>query len=177
MALGTVVGQNRDSVLVRVDRIEGDIPGLSIGDSREVTLEGGQALADGKQLFIGYPGQLVDGGVSLQHLGSLLSIDGGAVTCAYNSQTAGRPVSVDTAIDAFLAKSGCVDVLASDDSAWNQKYCDGPGLERPETRPPGEAAEESGCGITVLGGGALVGAELTTLGLLAAVLLYRRQRR
>jgi MYXO-CTERM domain-containing protein len=57
-------------------------------------------------------------------------------------------------------------VLASDDSAWNERYCDG----------GDHVVEESGCALTVPGGSALVGAELTTAALLVALLLYRRRR-
>jgi MYXO-CTERM domain-containing protein len=166
VALGTVVGQNAGSVLARVDRIEGDVPGLSVGDLRDIALNRDPALALGRQLFIGYSGESAGGTSTLQLVGSLLSIDDGAVTCAYDNQTAQRPVSVETAIDAFLAGRDCVGVLASDDSAWNERYCDGD-----------SAGEESGCAVTVVDGNALVGAELTTAALLVALLLHRRRRR
>jgi hypothetical protein len=166
VALGTVVGQNDGSVLARVDRIEGRLPGLSVGDLRDFALNGEPALPLGRQLFIGYSGEIAGEPPTLQPVGSLLSIDGDAVTCAYDNQTARRPVSLDTAIDAFLAKYDCVGVLASDDSAWNERYCDG-GVE---------VGEESGCALTVLGGNAVDGAELPTAALLIALLLYRRQR-
>jgi len=166
VALGTVVGQNDGSVLARVDRIEGDLPGLSVGDLRDIALDAEPALALGEQLFIGYSSENAGGAPTLERVGSLLSIDGGSVTCAYDSQTARRPVGVDTAIDAFLARNDCVGVLASDDSAWNERYCSG-----------GEVADESGCAVTALGGNALAGAELTTATLLVALLLHRRQRR
>jgi hypothetical protein len=167
VVLGTVVGQNAGSVLARVDRIEGELPGLSVGDLRDVALNREPALALGRQLFIGYSGESAGGTPTLQHIGSLLSIDDGAVTCAYDNQTARRPVSVETAIEAFLARNDCVGVLASDDSAWNERYCDG----------DIEAGEESGCAVTVVDGNALVGAELTTAALLVALLLHRRWRR
>jgi hypothetical protein len=166
VALGTVVEHSVGSVVARVDRIEGELPGLSVGDLREIALNGEPALALGLQLFIGYSGESAGGAPALENVGSLLSINGGAVTCAYDNQTARRPVSIDTAIEAFMARNDCVGVLASDDSAWNENYCDGD-----------EVAEESGCALTLLGGNALVGAELTTAVLLGALLMYRRQRR
>ena len=138
LALGTVIAREPPvDVRVRVDRVEGDFPGLAVGDERVVEGEG----APGEQiLFSQYPGY-----VGVQRVGSNLEIDGNSVRCQLSRDTQRRPVTVDTVFEAILApptpgdrSAACVDVLRTDDSAWNESQCDasesddGCGLVTPE---------------------------------------------
>jgi hypothetical protein len=168
-AVGTVIALDARAMRIRVDRIGGTLPGLAVGDEREMARESNTV---GSQLLVGYDhsasasGLDAGGGPVLARV-QRLRVDGDSVTCAFNAVTAVRPVSVDTAFDALLAMgSECVDVLASDDSGWNQTTCDDSGYD----------ATESGCGIPSSGSGVLDAGGLTSAALLVALLIYRRQR-
>jgi hypothetical protein len=170
VAVATVTGVEAGSVRLRIERIDGELLGLSVGDERTLT-----TLAPlpglGGQMFVSYSSDYYpsdpEPAMVLERAGSRLSVNGDAVTCNYDASTARRLVSVDTAIEAMLEpeRGACVAVLASDDSNWNQSECDG------------EQAGESGCGLASPAGGALVTGELTSMALLAALLLHRRWRR
>jgi hypothetical protein len=116
-----------------------------------------------------------DGDNSVFRVGSELAIDGETVRCNFNQDTAGRPVSIDTVIEAMLAaQSACVYVLANDDSAWNQSQCQ----ELP-TNPSGstrEPATDGGCGLAGMGYPSAGAADLTSVGLFAALAVRWRRR-
>jgi hypothetical protein len=187
LAVGTVIALDAQTLRIRVDRIGGTLPGLAVGDEREMTRrlnpdDGGESYAVGSQLLVGYhdsasaSGLDAGAGPVLARVHSQLRIEGGSVTCDYNAVTAVRPVSVDTAFEALLAMgSECVDVLASDDSGWNQRTCDNPGIV-PDPGASGSGASESGCGIPSAGSGGLDADGLTSAALLVALFIYRRQR-
>jgi hypothetical protein len=169
-AVGTVIALDAQTMRIRVDRIGGTLPGLAVGDEREMARESNMV---GSQLLVGYDGSAsasgVDagGGPVLARVNWRLRMEGGSVKCDFNAVTAVRPVSVDTAFDALLAMgSECVDVLASDDSGWNQTTCDDSGYD----------ASESGCGIPSSDSGGLDAGGLTSAALLVALLIHRRQR-
>lgn len=174
-AVATVIALDAQTMRIRVDRIGGVLPGLAVGDEREMARE---SNAVGSQLLVGYDysaspsGVDAGGGPVLARVNSRLRIEAGSVECDFNAVTAVRPVSVDTAFDALLAMgSECVDVLASDDSGWNQRTCDNPGLV-----PDSGASGSAGCGIPSSSSGGLAADGLTSAALLVALLIYRRQR-
>jgi hypothetical protein len=155
LALGIILRSDDTSADVRVQRVEGEFPGLMTGDELSVMASGrvGQSI-----LFSRDP----ESGV-VSRVGWNLVIDGD-VRCQLNQGTARRPVSVDTAFEALLAEgSECVGVLATDQSAWNQSQC-------------GESQPDEGCGVARSGDEGVGSAALTSAALLAAVLRYRRQR-
>ena len=104
----------------------------------------------------------------MQRLASGLVIDGSMVRCQLNGETGRRPVAVDTIFQALLAEhSSCVNVLATDNSAWNQSQC-------------GESesadAREKGCGFAPTVGSAAGALDLTSAALFAALVAFRRKR-
>ncbi|MET0412438.1 MAG: hypothetical protein ABW217_14145 [Polyangiaceae bacterium] len=164
LALGTVVAQEQpDELRVRVDRLEGDFPGLDVGDERVVQ---GEGRAGAQILFSREPG---DGLV--QRLGLNLEIDGNSVRCQLNRDTRMRPVTVDTVFEAMLAPStpsggnaACVDVLRTDDSAWNESQCDA-------------SESDDGCGLVTPDGSSMGTLDLTSAALFVALVAYRRRQR
>jgi hypothetical protein len=110
----------------------------------------------------GDPGQQVFVGYGEGRGTSQLEIRRGQVYCNVNPDTAKRPVTIDTAIEALLTGPGaCVEVLADDDSLWNRSQCEGDGYD------------SGGCGLAPA---SFAAAELTSAALFA-VLLARRWRR
>jgi hypothetical protein len=90
------------------------------------------------------------------------------VRCQLNGETEQRPIAVDTIFQALLAEhSSCVNVLATDNSAWNQSQC-------------GESesadAKEQGCGFAPTVGSSIGALDLTSAALFAALVAYRRKR-
>jgi hypothetical protein len=161
LALGTVVAQQPpDDVRVRVERIEGEFPGLDVGDEGVVRGEG----SPGEQiLFIRDPGDTL-----VQRIGMNLVIDGTSVRCQHSEGTQRRPVTVDTAFEALLASpsSACVDVLRTDDSGWNQSQCG-----------PAEGESDDGCALVTPEGSSLGAVSLTSAALFVALVAYRRKHR
>ena len=74
-------------------------------------------------------------------------------------------------MQAMLPQLNCVEILRVDESAWNERTCNGGLLQ---TDNPGGG----GCGISGYSGvsPAFGAAELTSATLLAALLAYRRRR-
>jgi hypothetical protein len=156
LGLGTVLAIENTSVQIRVDRIDGELPRVRIGEQRSTA---GPAEIGDQVLF-----SREQGAERVLRVGSELVIRDNTVRCLLNADTAERPIAIDTAFEALLAgQSACVNVLATDDSAWNQSQCS-------ET----EAPSDGGCGLAVPG---IDGAGLTTAALLAALLRCRRRRR
>jgi hypothetical protein len=175
LAVGAIVALDERVIRVRVDHIGGTLPGLAVGDERELgrglAADARGALDVGSELLLGYDStaSMSDAGApALIRVQPQLAIDGSSVTCSYNSATANRPVSVDTALDALLAMGGgCIDILANDDSGWNQRTCDNSGLVDSQSET---------CNLAPASGDALATGELTSAALIVALLLYRRQR-
>jgi hypothetical protein len=155
LAQGVVLRSDNTSADVRVQRIEGQISGLMVGDEVSIMASGpvGESI-----LFSQDP----ESGI-VSRVGWNLVIDGD-VRCQLNPGTARRPVTIDTAFEALLADgSQCVGVLANDESAWNQSQC-------------GESQSDEGCGFALSDGQGVGSAALTSAAVLAALLRYRRQR-
>jgi MYXO-CTERM domain-containing protein len=172
VAVGTVVTYDDEFLRVRMDQLYGDLVGrLTVGEERLVTDDDERVVEVGAQVFVGHLRDDTNpSALALERIAPLLTSNGISITCNYNSQTAERPLSVTTAVEALLAdhnSRGCIDVLASDDGDWNQRECDG----------YNDVAQESGCSVTHPGGGGLTSGELTSAALLLALLLHRRQRR
>lgn len=174
LALGTVIarepafpvrggGEPVEGVLVRVDRVEGDFPGLAVGDERVVEGEGTPGEPILFSLFPGYD-------VALR-VGSNLTIEANSVRCPLNRDTQRRPVTVDTVFEAMLAprppsnsSASCVDVLRTVDSAWNESQCDA-------------SESDDGCGIATPPGSSIGTLDLTSAALFVALVAYRRRQR
>lgn len=153
LAVGTIIDVRGDAVHVRIDRVEGRLGPVQVGD--EYTLDRAGKL--GEQIFLGRVEDV------LYRRSEDLVINGAEVRCQYSEATLARPVSIDTVIEALLASPvGCIDVLATDHSGWNQSKC-------------GETSREDGCSVATRAPDAN-GLELTSAALLAA-LLWRRLRR
>lgn len=179
VAVGTVTALEGLVLRIRVDRIGGAMPGLAVGDERELALDGREPSAVGSQLLLGYRFDSdASAGPDLVRVHPQLTIDGDSVTCDYNSATAERPVSVDTAVEALLASGGhCINVLARDDSEWNIETCDHSGLDSAVDSSGQESSGDgSGCSLGLGDGGAHATGALTSAAVLAALLLYRRNR-
>jgi hypothetical protein len=159
LAMGTVIAFEPGGVRVRVDRVEGDFPGVSVDDQR--SLEGSGEL--GKQLLFSRE-SLVEN-ESVQIVATELVIENGTARCQINRDTERRPVTADTVFEALLAeRSSCVDVLATDGSAWNQSQCS-------------ESESEEGCAIAATAGSSASALDLTSAALFATLIAYRRRRR
>jgi hypothetical protein len=126
VVVGTVLAVEPSVLVVRVDRIDGTLPGVAAGDELHAIGVG----RVGEQLFFAplMPETPVPSGTeaSLYQASDLVIRDGG-VYCQVNPATAKRPVTVDTALEALRAadSAACVEVLASDDSLWNRSQCEG----------------------------------------------------
>jgi MYXO-CTERM domain-containing protein len=176
VALGTVVEQRGESVVARIDRIEGQLAGATVGDQRPVVVAGllegepvgaGQAAPEvGSQFFIGHTRYNAQDGVpTLQLVGPYLRVAGEAVGC---NNTNREPISLHTVFEALLADSGrCVEVVARENNEWQREQCGS------------DVASESGdgCAVTIPGSSNLHNAELTSAALLVALVLHRRRRR
>jgi hypothetical protein len=157
LGLGTVLVSEQTALQIRVDRLVGEIPGVELGAQLSLADPGPSSPVGDQVLFT------ASSAGSLWRVGPDLAIRDNTVRCQVNADTARRPISVDTAFEAFLAENpACVSVLEADDSAWNRSQCG--------------ADEESagGCAFAMSG---LGGAGLTTVAVLAAVLSFRRRRR
>jgi MYXO-CTERM domain-containing protein len=155
LALGIIIRSDNTSADVRVQRIDGDIPGLMVGDEVSVMASGqvGESILFSRDPELGV----------VSRVGWNLAIDSD-VRCQLNQGTARRPVTVDTTFEALLAEGPeCVAVLANDESAWNQSQC-------------GESQSDEGCGVARSGDEGAGSAALTSAAILAALLRYRRQR-
>lgn len=163
LAVGTVQSLDQGALQVRIERIGGFFPGLTAGDIVAV-----QGRADAQQrVFVGRV-RHEDGGVGpFTVVGERLSIVGDSVLCDYNAQTAARPVSLDTAMEAILPQSPCVGTLRVDDSAWNESTC---GAE-------GGFGDDDGGGCSVAHVDSLGGPYIASAALFAALVAYRRLRR
>ena len=170
VAVATIIEAEARSIRVVVDRVEGRRPDagafpISVGDQQQLDSPG---MVGGQVLLSRDP---VEGYVD--RIGWNLVIDGETVRCQLNPDTAGRPVSIDTVIEALLAEGpSCVEVLATDDSAWNRSQCDAQPAESQASNPLA-----GGCGFTQTDAASLGGAGLTSAALLAALVTYRRKRR
>jgi MYXO-CTERM domain-containing protein len=153
--IGTVLEpESLGMVRVRVERIEGPIANLSVGD--EITANGTSAPGE-LALFKASPNN--DGGTSVWEVGYDWSVTPETVTC---STDFGRehPVPTDLAIAALRSEqTECVALLAAQDVRWKGSRC-----------------EDGGCGCRVLSGAADAPA-FTALAVLSALLAYRRRRR
>ena len=153
-------------LVLRIDRVEGELKTVRVGDT--VPANGsGQA---GQQVF-----SLYDEGQYISSA-SELTIRGGQVYCQVNRDTAKRPVTIDTAIDAMRSEpAACVEVLANDDSLWNRSQCEGgSGLGGDVVN---EGARDSGSGGCGLAPATFAGAELTSAALFAALWARRWRQR
>lgn len=156
VAVATVVSSGSAQAF-RLDRIEGEWPGARVGDERPAI---GRWEAD-QQALLRYDAET--GAVSVD---TTLELAGGRVYCRVNPGTAERPVSIDTVIEAWRsAGAACIDVLASDESRWNESYCDG-----------GIGADDSDGGCGLLPASGLGAVELTSAALFAMLIARRRQR-
>jgi hypothetical protein len=161
LALGTILRVDDASVLVRVDHVAGDLPGLGVGDQRSVE---GLGILGQQLLFSSEPS---DGGVQLSRVATRLSLQGDAVRCLLNQETAKRPITIDTLFYALRAESSaCVNALTSVDSAWSRSQCSG-----------SESEPNDGCGFAPSAGMTLASAGLTSAAVFAALLGYRRRQR
>jgi hypothetical protein len=163
VAVGTIVTAATASgeLVVRFERIEGELRGIRVGDE-------GPAFGEGRvgaQVLV----RPADGPLFVE---GRLPIRDGQVYCQVNPDTANRPVSIDTAIEALRTEgAACIEVLASDDSLWNRSQCDG--------GSGGDILDDSeeggGCALSPALG---LGGELTSAVLFAALIArrYRRQR-
>lgn len=153
LALGAIVSADARSVEVTVQRSEGELAGLAVGE--RVSVMGSGEL--GEQILF-RPG---DEAGAFYRASQILTLEGD-VRCQLNQRTAKRPVSIDTAFEALLAgQSSCVDVLRAEQSAWEQSQC----IE----------SDDGGCGIAR--DADLGSAGLTSAAILVALVSYRRQRR
>jgi hypothetical protein len=157
---------------VRVDRIDGPFPGVAVGDELDATGDG----QVGEQLFFAQLASETSkpSGTDVQlYQATRLLIRDGAVYCQVNPDTAKRPVTIDTAIDALRAPSGlCVEVLASDDSLWNRSQCEGG-----SGRGGIDVGSEGGCNLGVTPTAGLSSVVLTSAAVFAALVARRRQAR
>lgn len=161
LGLGTVVSSELGVGEVIVERLEGQFSGVALGERVTVT-DAGQV--NDRILFYQEPA-----GGELVRVGQNLVIEGD-VRCQLNQRTATRPVSVDTAFQALLAdESSCVEVLRTDQSAWNESQCTGADQGR-------ESGGDGGCGL-VREPDATGAACLTSVAVLAALVAHRRRRR
>ena len=152
MALATVVADGAGQVF-RLDRIEGDWPGARVGDERPAI---GRWEA-GQQVLLRF-----DAETDAMSVDTILQVLNGQVHCRLDRQTAERPVTIDTVFEAWRSEGACVDVLASDDSLWNESHC------RDEL-----VVDEGGCGmVQAIGLGAV---ELTSAAVFAALVARRRR--
>jgi hypothetical protein len=175
VALGTVVEQRGESVVARIDRIEGQLVGVTVGDQRLVVAAGrvegesvgaGQAAPEvGSQFFIGHTRYDAEDGVPiLQRVGPFLRVAGEAVGCNDRRD----PISLDTVFEALLADSSrCVEVVTRENDGWQQARCERSGV----------VESGDGCAVTFPSSSNLHNAELTSAALLVALLLHRRRRR
>jgi hypothetical protein len=160
LALGTIIADDYRTVQVRVDRVEGDFPGLDVGDQQLLPGPGKM----GEQLLFS---RTQDAGPA-QRVASGLVIDGNLVRCQLNGETERRPIAVDTIFQALLAEhSSCVNILATDNSAWNQSQC---------SEAESADAREKGCGLAPTVGSSFGALDLTSAALFAALVAYRRKR-
>jgi hypothetical protein len=159
LALGTVVALEPASVQVRVDRVEGESLGFNVGDRAPLELGSGEL---GQQVLFT---RMLAEDTSVQRVAYDLVVDDGAVRCPLNPETANRPVTVDTVFEALLAeRSSCIEVFASDDSAWNRSQCR-------------EAEADEGCGVAASAGSSANASSLTSAALFVALLALRRSRK
>lgn len=156
IAVGTIIEVEGEVIRIRIDRIEGTFPETHVGDER--SLEGPGEI--GAQALLGRS----ESTGAAYRVGAQLAIQDDTVRCEFNRATARRPVTIDTAIEAVLAgdRSSCIDVLATDDSAWNQSQCDG-------------FESEDNCGLAQPHG-AVDAAHLTSAALCMTLILLRRRR-
>jgi MYXO-CTERM domain-containing protein len=103
---------------------------------------------------------------SVQRIAYDLVIENDTARCQLNGATQKRPVTVDTVFEALRAeRSSCVDVLASDDSGWNQSQCS-----------ESESESEGGCTLASTDSSSSSAWGLTSAALFAALVAYRRRR-
>lgn len=163
--LGTIVSVGSPELTIgmdptiRIDRIEGNFPGLAVGDLSKMAYSGAHQV--GKQELI-----IPDMETGLpRSVSGWHRIEDDVVRCVYQDVPLGRPVSVDTALDALLIENEeCVDMFSKMDGRWNESHCDPSDFEN---------EPEEGCGVASPDFG---GAGLTSAALLAALLAYRRRR-
>ncbi len=174
VALGTIVTATPASgqLVVRFERIEGDLTGIQVGDERPAIGEG----RVGDPVLLVRPSEEIDEPWSVE---GMLPVRDGQVYCQVNRDTARRPVSIDTAIEALRTEGGaCIEVLASDDSLWNRSQCEGgsgggelDATQGPAARRVVDDSDGGGCALSpVIGFGA---AELTSAALFAALIARR----
>jgi MYXO-CTERM domain-containing protein len=170
VVVGTIVNADSAVLVVRVDRIEGTLPGVAVGGELEATGFG----EVGEQLFFAPLMSEAPASVTgaLLYQVTDLTIRDGSVRCQVNRDTIRRPVTVDTVIEALRAAdtAACVDVLASDDSLWNRSQCEG------GSGQGGVEASEGGCNLGVSATAGLSSVALTSAAVFAA-LAARRYRR
>ena len=141
--------------LVRIERIDGAATDVQVGEEREAFTDG----AAGQRVLLA-PKTGSDAGLVLTNLNIGRFVDD-HVICQDNQFTRAHPVHKSIVTEALLAPTSqaCEQILTRADPVWAQQRCD-----------------DSGCGCSVLGGGALA-PELATVAILAAVLGARRRRR
>jgi len=161
LALATILRVDDASVLVRVDLVAGDFPGVGAGD--QLSVEGLGIL--GQQLLLS--GEPSDAGLQLSRVATRLTLQGQTVRCVLNQETAKRPITIDTLFYALRAESSaCLGALTSVDSAWSRSQCSG-----------SEADSNDGCGFAPSAGMTLASAGLTSAAVFAALLHHRRRQR
>jgi hypothetical protein len=171
VVVGTLLNADSEVLVVRVDRVDGPLPGVAVGDELDAY---GNGLVGQQRLFAQImpdtPAAAL-GEAQLEQVTGLVIRDG-AVYCQGNPDTAKRPVSIDTAIEALRTSetAACVQELVSEDSLWNRSPCEG-GSGR-----GGIGDSEGGCGLIVAPAASLGGVALTSVALFAA-LVARRYRR
>jgi hypothetical protein len=155
VAVGTVVQSGEATLRLRIDRIDGDFPGATVGSELSLSASG----RVGEQILV-----TRDSAGEIYVIGDQLSIDGTSVRCDLNRDTVNRPVSVDTVIAGLLREpSSCVEVFASDDSGWNRSQCD---VSQPDHGGCGLSREDESAGA----------AGLASLALFMALAAHRRRR-
>lgn len=166
VVVGTIVEVAPPLLVVRVDRIDGPLAGVAVGDEVGATGEG----VVGQQLFFAHltsDSPASPGASATLYQASGLVIREEAAYCQVNPDTAGRPVTVDTAIEALRLTDSvaCVNVLGTDDSDWYRSRCE---YRRVDS--------ESGCSLSATPSAALGSLALTSAAVFAA-LAARRYRR
>lgn len=168
VAVATVLGVESQSILLRVDRIEGESRSLSLG--QELTIVG--QAEEGSQVFLGQNRFDETEQWEVYRAGGSLTAVDGEVRCTLSDETFRRPVPVETAIEALSAEPAqCVEVLATDNSGWNRSQCDG--VEQSFN------SESSGCSLSPTGAltdAALDATGITSATLFVALLALRRRR-
>ncbi|HEX2736454.1 MAG TPA: hypothetical protein VHM70_32850 [Polyangiaceae bacterium] len=173
IAVATIVSKDDNDVHVRVDRIEGVFPELTL--NQEVTIRSSSSV--GEQVLLTRD----DAGLIYQ-ISTQLKLESGEVRCQLSHATSERPVSIETVISAMRADTpaACIDVLATDDSSWNQSQCEGTDAATPDASTPDAATStpatsQPSCGFSQ-NSVSIAPESITTAALLAALLLHRRKR-